>query len=198
MTYANSTSETENLNSQSHLQGCYSLLASNPIRLDSLSSLARAAFWNYLREDITVALIERRKLMIELSDEHIPRNPDTDDDYANVVTILLGQVINNCFGADSSPMDQLLLLENSLEIWKDRLPSSFTPILNCDLVESKERAFPFMGTLHGWHGTSIDSIVLNSLGWLITVFSRRYPILSNSNDHLISCEAKVAGEHNHG
>lgn len=143
----------ENLGSQSHLEGCYSILASNSIRLDSLSSLARAAFWNYLREDITVALIERRKLMIELSDEHAPANPDTDDEYANTITVLLGQIINQCFGDDVSPPERLLLFEYNLDNWICSLPPSFTSINNGTLVEKGEKAFPFMGTLHGWHGT---------------------------------------------
>jgi hypothetical protein len=128
-------------------------LASNSINLDSLSSLARAAFWNYLREDITVALIERRKLMIELPDEHIARNPVTDDEYANAVTIILGQIINRCFGDGTGSLQQLLLDQVHLETWKHSLPHSFTPILNHTLAEKGEKAFPFMGTLHGWHGT---------------------------------------------
>ncbi|KAJ5403910.1 hypothetical protein N7509_003781 [Penicillium cosmopolitanum] len=116
----------------------------------------RAAFWNYLREDITVALIERRKLMIELSEEHVPKNPSTDDEYANAVTILLGQVINQCFGEEASPPERLLLLESNLQTWKDSLPHSFTPILNRTLVKKGEKAFPFMGTLHGWHAAAIQ------------------------------------------
>lgn len=91
--------------------------------------------------------------MIELSEEHVPKSPSTDDEYANAVTILLGQVINQCFGEEASPPERLLLLESNLKTWKDSLPHSFTPILNRTLVKRGKKAFPFMGTLHGWHGT---------------------------------------------
>ncbi|KAJ5222609.1 uncharacterized protein N7469_008849 [Penicillium citrinum] len=147
---------SENLGSQSHLRGYYSILASTSINLDSLSSLARASFWNFLRENITVALIERQKLMVELPDELVPKDLDSDDDYANAITILLGQVINQCFGEDTSSVDRLLYLENRLEVWKASIPHSFTPIVNHDSVGHYQRPFPFMGTLHGWHAASIQ------------------------------------------
>ncbi|KAJ5814711.1 hypothetical protein N7474_006488 [Penicillium riverlandense] len=138
-----------NLSSQSHLQGCYSILSSHPIKLES--GLVRAAFWNYLREDITVALIEKRRLMIELSDEHYPKL-ENDDDYANYVTVLLGQVINQCFGNDVDPLElsRWNSLEQNLETWKNCLPTSFAPII-VKLPNEVGSAFPFIGALHPWH-----------------------------------------------
>lgn len=96
-----------------------------------------------------MALIERRRLMIELSEEHLPQDLDFDDDYANYVTVLLGQVINQCFGNDVDPiqLSRWTSLENSLETWKTRLPSSFAPI-----IIRNEGVFPLLGALHGWHG----------------------------------------------
>lgn len=94
----------ENLSSQSHLQGCYSFLASHSIKLQSDAGLVHAAFWNYLREDISVALIEWRKLMIELSGMHLPTDLVFDADHANYVTVLLGQSINQCFGTDANSL----------------------------------------------------------------------------------------------
>lgn len=139
-----------NLSSQSHLKGCYSILSSHPIKLES--GLVRAAFWNYLREDITVALIEKRRLMIELLDEHYPQL-DNDDNYANYVTVLLGQVINQCFGNAADPLElsRWSSLKKSLESWKSCLPTSFAPII-VKQPDEMGRAFPFIGTLYPWHG----------------------------------------------
>lgn len=138
----------EKLNSQSHLQGCYSLLASHPITLHT--GLVRAAFWNHLREDITVALIERRRLMIELSEEHLPHDLDFDDDYANYVTVLLGQVINHCFGSEGAlEVQKWESLRSHLGTWHGWLPGSFEIIIG---DRRSGTAFPMMGALHGWHG----------------------------------------------
>ncbi|OQE22322.1 hypothetical protein PENSTE_c010G03833 [Penicillium steckii] len=149
---------SENLGSQSHLQGYYSMLASTSIHLDSLSNLARASFWNFLREDITMALIERRTLMIELSDDQIPKDLVFDDDYANAITILLGQVINVGFSkaVHKVSAERFSSLGKKLEAWKASLPDSFMPIVNDDSVDRSKRPFPFMGTLHGWHAASIQ------------------------------------------
>lgn len=102
-----------------------------------------------------MALIERRRLMIDLSDEHLPRELVFDDDHANYVTVLLGQVINRCFGDDQNSFDisTCTAFEDNLRSWKDRLPDSFAPITMND-NNYNERGFPFIGTLHGWHGLS--------------------------------------------
>lgn len=99
-----------------------------------------------------MALIERRKLMIDLSDEHLPKDLDSDDEYANAVTVMLGQVINECFAQNANSLGRLSVLESHLQDWKYSLPHSFTLIINHSLVEDGQSAFPFMGTLHGWHG----------------------------------------------
>jgi hypothetical protein len=115
--------------------------------------LISAAFWNYLREDITIALIERRPLMIELSAEHIPQELKDDDDYANYVTVLLGQVINQCFRREAGAFDSFkwTSLRSDLEKWGAGLPTSFQPITSHQ-QEDSQRALPFMWTFQGWHG----------------------------------------------
>ncbi|RJE21383.1 hypothetical protein PHISCL_06287 [Aspergillus sclerotialis] len=152
----------ERLTSQSHLQGCYSLLATT--RIEPEPGLARAAFWNYVREDITVALMERRRLMIELCPEHVPQDLEYDDDYANYVTILLGQVINQCFDQHAGQLElsQWRSLHDRLETWRACLPSSFEPVAS---VNPKNSSLPFIWTLHAWHGmlTALDSTVLSPL-----------------------------------
>ncbi|KJK67430.1 hypothetical protein P875_00117209 [Aspergillus parasiticus SU-1] len=119
---------SRNVSCQNHLQGSYSLLASRPTGLET--GLLSAGFWNYLREDITVALIEKRSLMIELSQEHLPPTVEGEDDLANRITYLLGKVINRCLNQDSSPLEQheWHSLNDELDAWRASLPASFEPI----------------------------------------------------------------------
>lgn len=141
----------ENVTCQNHLQGSYSLLASHPLELDS--GLLSAGFWNYLREDITVALIEKRSLMIQLPDEPLPTSTESDDDLANRITYLLGKVMNRCLLRDAVPLGQFEwnCLRDQLEDWGTSLSSSFDPILTPHLLPNS--GFPSMWTTSGWHGT---------------------------------------------
>ncbi|CAG8902806.1 unnamed protein product [Penicillium egyptiacum] len=140
----------QNVSSQSHLQGCYSLLASRQIHLTA--DLLSAGYWNYLREDITVALIEQRGLMITLSNQNAPPEPIEDADFANYVTFLLGKIINRCLSVDSNALGPLEweAMKTDLEKWKSSLPSSFDTIQTPGL--GKQSAFPSIWTLRSWHG----------------------------------------------
>jgi hypothetical protein len=140
----------ENVSSQNHLQGCYSLLASREIHLTA--DLLSAGFWNYLREDITVALIEQRGLMITLSNQDAPPSID-DPDFANSITFLLGKIINRCLSVDSSALNltEWETMKADLDNWKSSLPLSFDPIETPGLrIHS---SFPSIWTLRDWHGT---------------------------------------------
>ena len=118
----------ENVSAQNHLRGSYSLLASCPNELGP--GLIRAGFWNYLREDITVALMEKRVLIIELNDRHPPLGLDGEDDFANHITYILRRIINYCLEQDGPGLNpqQWESLKEELETWKLSLPSSFKPI----------------------------------------------------------------------
>lgn len=136
------------------MQGCYSLLASRHITITS--DLLSAGYWNYLREDITVALIEQRGLMITLSDQDAPPEPTEDTDFANYVTFLLGRVINRCLSVDSYALSPLEweALKADLDKWKSSLPSSFDTLETPGL--RKQSSFPSIWTLRSWHGELLD------------------------------------------
>ena len=138
----------ENVNAQSHLQGSYSLLASH--RLNIETDLLGAGFWNYLREDITVALIEKRSLMIDLS-AYVPL-PGTleSDNFPARVTFLLGKIINRCLAKDAVTLDimEWEILKRELEDWMASLPEAFETIRST--AESSD--FPCLWTTKGWHG----------------------------------------------
>lgn len=140
----------ENVSSQSHLQGCYSLLAIRHIHLSA--DLLSAGYWNYLREDITVALIEQRGLMINLSNQNAPPEPTEDADFANHVTLLLGKIINRCLSVDSPALTRLEweVMKADLDKRKASLPSSFDTIQTPGL--RKNSSFPSIWTLRSWHG----------------------------------------------
>lgn len=141
---------SENVSSQSHLQGCYSLLASRHIHLTT--DLLSAGYWNYLREDITVALIEQRGLMITLSDQNAPSEPTEDADFANHITFLLGKIINRCLSVDSQALTpfEWEAMKSDLDKWKSSLPSSFDTIQTPEL--GKQRNFPSIWAIRSWHG----------------------------------------------
>ncbi|KAB8078773.1 hypothetical protein BDV29DRAFT_165749 [Aspergillus leporis] len=145
---------SQNVSCQNHLQGSYSLLASRPAALET--ELLSAGFWNYLREDITVALIEKRSLMIELSHEHLPPAVRGEDDLANRITYLLGKVINRCLDRDASPLEQYEWesYKDDLGKWRASLPASFEPI--CTPGLHGESKFPCLWTVSGWHASSLQ------------------------------------------
>lgn len=166
------TMKLGNVSSQNHLQGSYSLLASRHVHLTA--DLLSAGYWNYLREDITVALIEKRGLMITLSDQNAPPEATEDMDFANSVTFILGKLINRCLSVDSSPLGVMEweAMKAELDRWKSFLPPSFDPIETPGLRTPS--SFPPIWTLRSWHGwtpsqerfafpadvTSIDSSLL--------------------------------------
>ncbi|KAJ5421895.1 hypothetical protein N7491_010340, partial [Penicillium cf. griseofulvum] len=139
---------TQNVSSQSHLQGCYSLLASRHIHLTA--DLLSAGYWNYLREDITVALIEQRGLMITLSNQNAPPEPIEDTDFANYVTFLLGKIINRFTCIEPLEWEAM---KADLDKWKSSLPSSFDAIQTPGL--RKESSFPSIWTLRSWHVSTL-------------------------------------------
>lgn len=139
----------ENVSAQNHLRGSYSLLASCPNELGR--GLIRAGFWNYLREDITVALMEKRGLMIELNDRHPPLTFDGEDDFANHITYILGKTINRCLQQDGVPLNrnEWECLKEEVESWRASLPSSFEPIPTPDMYG--ESSFPCLWNTSKWH-----------------------------------------------
>ncbi|OQD86289.1 hypothetical protein PENANT_c008G07690 [Penicillium antarcticum] len=147
---------TQNGSSQNHLQGCYSILASREIHL--AADLLSAGYWNYLREDITVALIEQRSLMISLYDQTGPPEPTDDADFANQITFLLGKIINRCLSIDSPALDPLewQAIKVDLDNWKLSLPSSFDTIETPEL--RAQSSFRSIWTLQSWHTRPLKAL----------------------------------------
>lgn len=80
-----------------HLFGASTLLPPTPSFGDH--SLTASGFWNFLRADITYALMHECALKVRL--ERASSRPLYDDDAANSMTLLLGRAINRVFGQTS-------------------------------------------------------------------------------------------------
>ncbi|OQD91500.1 hypothetical protein PENSOL_c052G08197 [Penicillium solitum] len=172
---------TQNVSSQSHLQGCYSLLASRHIHLTA--DLLSAGYWNYLREDITVALIEQRGLMITLSDQNAPPEPTEDAEFANHVTFLLGKIINRCLSVDSQALTpfEWEAIKADLDKWKSSLPSSFDTIQTPGL--RKQSSFPSIWALRSWHVSTLHYYhTAMGILWLAQPASQPLKALQRIND----------------
>jgi len=112
--------------------GAYSFASSGPIDL-GLRGLSQAGTWNYLREEITVALECRRPVRNSI-DFQFHLKPDMDDDMrANAISHLLARIINFCFG-ESAEQEALVDTEkmwqglrNEVRNWRNSLPPTFKP-----------------------------------------------------------------------
>lgn len=121
------------------------------------SGLVQAGAWNYLREEITVALECRRPTRISI---HLDFDPDldySDSNLANVVSYMLAKIINHCFGVsvrdgDSTPVqDAWQSLSHDLKVWRKTLPASFIPYSTAPKPGSP---FPSIWSLQPCHGMS--------------------------------------------
>ncbi|KAI6366848.1 hypothetical protein MCOR25_005064 [Pyricularia grisea] len=119
-----------------HLRGAYSLAVSRTplLREGDLSGrggLRGAGFWNYLREDITFSLFQKCPLKMGLDQVElfILRGDDADGDhgYLNAVSLILGRIINECFGRETVAPDAWSFLFGLLRDWCSALPSRIAP-----------------------------------------------------------------------
>ncbi|KAL2216007.1 hypothetical protein M432DRAFT_123647 [Thermoascus aurantiacus ATCC 26904] len=140
----------QSVGSQSHLHGSFSFLVGQQINLGS--DLLSAGFWNYLREDITVALIDKRPLKIDLSTVWMPR-PVEDDDWSNMISLLLGKVINICLGDDARTVSfsEWKSLKDQVDEWRRSLPASFEPVSPLPTGGHPKSSFPELWLFRGWH-----------------------------------------------
>ncbi|KUJ17910.1 uncharacterized protein LY89DRAFT_30609 [Mollisia scopiformis] len=153
---------------QDHLLGAYSFATNRPIDL-TIQGLAQAGTWNYLREEITVALESRRPVRFSAGFHFIPEPAMSDDKCANAITFILAKTINLCF-ADASTEDSTNRREPWDEIvgevssWRQNLPVSFRPF---SAAPKPGNVFPSIWFLQPWHVASeqyysVTEILLSS------------------------------------
>ncbi|KAH9429647.1 hypothetical protein MCOR02_009384 [Pyricularia oryzae] len=150
---------SEEVDPNRHLRGAYSLAVSRrPLLregdLGGRGGLRGAGFWNYLREDITFSLFQRCPLKMGLDQVElfVWRGDDADGDHAylNAVSLILGRIINDCFGRETVSPEAWDFLFRLLRDWCSALPGRFAPFAR------EERglglALPSVWMLHDCHG----------------------------------------------
>ncbi|KAF3037387.1 hypothetical protein E8E12_008123 [Didymella heteroderae] len=138
---------------ENHLLGAYSYASSDPIDF-SRSGILQTGAWNYLREEITVALIRRRGVrMGQIFDFHSQTgcrrvNP------SDQITYLLAKIINFSFedNSERQTLQERRLLWQSLRAdidrWEATLPQNFAPF---SLAVQRDDPFPAIWMLQPCH-----------------------------------------------
>lgn len=158
-----SADETGDTRQQQHLLGAYSFASSSHIDLN-VRGLAQAGTWNYLREEITMALELQRPVRMGNGFEFLPSMDMADDMWANYISYILARVINFCFD-DNGSFDledrgriwQELIADVSA--WRSNRPGSFD---HFSTTAKDGNAFPSIWLLQPWHGKF--ELDLNEIG----------------------------------
>ncbi len=117
----------ENSDPNRHLSGAHALASSCSVDMRH-SSLMRAGFYNYLREDITYSLINRCLLKLDRRSITSPQLPSLgaadDEEQLNIASVFLAQVINEVFDPER---DKRMLPSKEFRNWRSSLPEQFAP-----------------------------------------------------------------------
>lgn len=121
----------------------------------SSQGFAETGFWNYLREDITFSLYERCPLKMDLEQAQHVYEYRTDEDYLNLLTMVLGRIINATFGdqvVTSQWVDCLDAICWSFEVY----PNHMLPFARTAASDSSP--FPVVWFARPCHGMSSPAI----------------------------------------
>ncbi|KAH8802480.1 hypothetical protein F5884DRAFT_860843 [Xylogone sp. PMI_703] len=138
---------------QKHLLGAYLFSAREPIDMNK-NGLAQAGAWNYLREEITVALECQRPTRIGIDFDFDATEYYSDSMRSNIITYILARIINHCFWkpVEEYPLQQRQkdwqALRKQLTVWREHLPASFEPY---STAAKAGNPFPSLWLLQPWH-----------------------------------------------
>ncbi len=160
---------------QNHLLGAYSFATNRPIDL-TIRGLAQTGTWNYLREEITVALESRRSVRFSTGFHFVPELVMADDQWANAITFILAKTINLCFSdASNESMDERnnlwQALAAELASWRHGLPITFQPFSTASRAGN---VFPSIWLLQPWHGKFIHVKGLSCADLCLAVAAEQY------------------------
>lgn len=143
-----------------HLSGAFALAINRSHNLREIS-LARAGFFNFMREDITFSLINRCLLKLDIKDIDVPE-ASSDEDQLNVATLYLAKVINHVFKTGNTP-DSAPSSYEGFDRWQSSLPAPFTPYFETPFSQP-HNIFPTIRMLRGCHVAVFQyCLVLNSV-----------------------------------
>lgn len=138
----------EDFDPNRHLSGAFALSAASSIAMDR-PSLRKGGFFNYLREDITFSLMNRRVLKIDLTAMRVPETGLDDEDQLNIGALYLAEAINFKFGQNHNP-SAYTHLGDRLETWKLALPEHFHPFFDSS-ASGATCVFPTIRILRDCH-----------------------------------------------
>ncbi|KEQ58391.1 uncharacterized protein M437DRAFT_59491, partial [Aureobasidium melanogenum CBS 110374] len=138
---------------QRHLLGAYRFSSTEEIDM-TRTGLLQAGAWNYLREEITVALECQRPVRLNIHLDARSVTSGFDSVHANTVTYILARVINLCFGRDERGNilefneAEWTKLNAELAYWSHNLPSTYKPYSQ---APKEGNPFPSEWYLRPWH-----------------------------------------------
>lgn len=120
----------------------------------SCVGLAQAGAWNYLREEITVALECQRTTRIGFDFNFNATEHYSDSMRSNIISHILARIINYCFQESKGHQIQekkitWKSLRKELSTWREHLPTSFEPY---STAIKDNNPFPSLWLIHPWHG----------------------------------------------
>ncbi|PVH69507.1 hypothetical protein DL98DRAFT_171269 [Cadophora sp. DSE1049] len=135
--------------------------------------LSEAAFWVGLRQEIYVATVTHRAVLIEIG--HIDRtiDPVTDFGWANRAVVHLADVLNCCFGVRGVDPVHWSKLQAESDRWQHHKPDSFTPYYHRPADRSKGEAFPQILHIHPCHIIGIQHHKLAQI--LLSIYNPKRP-----------------------
>lgn len=179
----------EDFDPNRHLSGAHAIASCQDLDLQT-SSLYRAGFFNFLREDITFALVNQCPLKIDSEKLKGTYTPLTDEDQLNVVTLILGQAINASFGDDRPTLR--MEVAHQLGQWKQKLPSHFQPTHDSYIEKMVLSIFPLMYMLHDSHTAAVQyGIVAESI--LVSAGKQSSIVREETSRHLESLAIRLCG-----
>jgi hypothetical protein len=138
---------------QQHLLGAYSFASSSHIDT-KVRGIAQSGAWNYLREEITMALELRRAVRLGSKFDYAAIDDWPDDIWAHSITYILARVVNFCFDATNEMSfaerkETWEYLSECVSDWCSNRPKSFNPFSG---APKPGNAFPSIWLLRPWHG----------------------------------------------
>lgn len=114
--------------------------------------LVAAGFWNYLREDITFSLFETCPLKMDLESISLIIKHDSDQDYLNSITLILGKIINVAFHRPFTVQEWEAGLE-MVRQWSSTCSQRLQPFSKLPGGPGTNELFPQAWFLQPCHGT---------------------------------------------
>lgn len=138
----------EDFDPNRHLSGAYAFSSATSLTMET-PSLWKAGFFNYLREDITFSLMNRRTLKIDLTEMRVPSTALDDEDQLNIAALYLAEAINMILNLDGSHEMQVALCQR-FQQWYKALPDQFNPFFDSS-GDDNTSVFPTVRLLRDCH-----------------------------------------------